>query len=195
MYSTNLCSSYSELQSAKENERQATVDKFFNLQEDLGCTRVLVKSLKSIDPLEEADMDPYSPTLITEAVEAAMDKQKNAKSWINAALASDLTPYSPKAKGSTAPVDAPKPAKRSGLKQQEAEVKGNYSWIRKRPDINADFKLGTKAEDGRSQNWVRGVTVSLASELDDALQNECRRWFLAYIEQYLDWIDDSGISR
>lgn len=172
-------STYSELQSAEGEEHQLSVNKFFDLHDQLAHTRLIVQSLTNISPRRADDSNPGSPgSNIREALTLAVDRKKNATSWIKAAMASDLPPYF---STDSVSVKATKPADKSS-KTRSSKPKGILTVKKQKND--AHFGLASEREN--SQDWVKGSALSAAADLESSLHDECRRWFLATFESYLD---------
>lgn len=156
-----------------------SVNKFFDLQDHLAHTQLIVQSLTNISPLRADDSNPGIPgSNIREALILAVDRKKNATSWIKAAMASDLSPYF--STGSVS-VKATKPADKSS-KTRGSKPKGIL--IVKKQKNDAHFGLASEREN--LQDWVKGSALSAAAHLESSLHDECRRWFLATFESYLD---------
>ncbi|OWM79167.1 uncharacterized protein LOC116197270 [Punica granatum] len=158
-------SAYSELQAANSEDREteALVDQFFNLQDDLSRSRLIVESLnirtrsKSSEPEEESNKD---------VLRVASERTKNAQSWIKAALASDLTT----------------PTSTEKASDYDNSLKGTCT-SRKLSSYEPKVKLGSS---DRKLEWSRGSSLCATGDLASSLQNESRALFLVFVEQYLD---------
>ncbi|KAJ7967573.1 DNA double-strand break repair Rad50 ATPase [Quillaja saponaria] len=116
-------------------------------------------------------------------------QQKNATSWIKEALASDLNPYfSP---SSIISVQAGEITKKSNTNSGN-KPKGMY-FVRMQKN-NAEMQIGL-ATDCSTADWIKGSTIGAAADLTSTLQDECRKWFLAHIENYLDEVKSKTISK
>ncbi|XP_015901609.2 uncharacterized protein LOC107434638 isoform X2 [Ziziphus jujuba] len=183
-------SNYSELHSAKGEKQQPSVNTFFNLEENLANTRLIVQSLTNISPARANDHnDPNSHASIQKALKLAVDRKRNATVWIKAALASDLTPPA-------APESVPMGAKNSMRKPTitTCSNKPRGSCIVKKQRNNGDVQVGLTAEKDISDDWIKGSCLCAAAELTNCLHEECRRWFLGYAESYLDDVRNKTIS-
>uniref|UniRef100_A0A6P4AW32 uncharacterized protein LOC107434638 isoform X1 n=1 Tax=Ziziphus jujuba TaxID=326968 RepID=A0A6P4AW32_ZIZJJ len=183
-------SNYSELHSAKGEKQQPSVNTFFNLEENLANTRLVVQSLTNISPARANDHnDPNSHASIQKALKLAVDRKRNATVWIKAALASDLTPPA-------APESVPMGAKNSMRKPTitTCSNKPRGSCIVKKQRNNGDVQVGLTAEKDISDDWIKGSCLCAAAELTNCLHEECRRWFLGYAESYLDDVRNKTIS-
>ncbi|XP_017970344.1 PREDICTED: uncharacterized protein LOC18608082 [Theobroma cacao] len=185
-------SSFSELQLAKEDDQQPCINKFFKLQDYMAQCRAIVHSLRNISPLRTDDSDLSSPGAMREAVKLAVDRKRNATTWVKAAVASDLVPLSA-SRTKNVSAEAKIAAKSSNKPSQVAKLKGT-STIRKRRNI-CEFYSGLAAEKEALPDWVRGSTLGTARNLAQALQDECKTWFLAYVEKYLDRFKNKCLLR
>ncbi|KAI4295764.1 hypothetical protein L6164_035775 [Bauhinia variegata] len=166
------------LQLAKADNHLPSVDKFFNLQNDMNQTLLIVQSLKSISSLKENDGDPNSPGSVSEALKLALERKKNATSWVKAALLSDLNPIS---SSDTISFHATNTTKKP-ITDFNQKTKGMSL---ARMQRNNEMHTGWAAE-CNSPDWVKGSTIDAAAQLSSTLQDECKKWFLAHVEDYLD---------
>ncbi|CAB4290678.1 unnamed protein product [Prunus armeniaca] len=182
-------STYSEVQSAKREEQQPSVNKFFDLQDDLARTRLIVQSLTNISPLKANEKNPSSSASIGEALVLALDRKKNATSWIKTALAADLiTP--PSGPGSVS-MEVKHKSHKSSKTHGDGKPKGTCI-VKIKHKSDAHFGLAIEKEN--SQDWVKGSALSAAADLENRLHDECRKWFLAALESYLDEVKSKTVS-
>ncbi|KAG5529002.1 hypothetical protein RHGRI_029610 [Rhododendron griersonianum] len=73
---------YSQFHSSNGDDPQPTIDRFFNLQDDLAQTRLVVQSLTNITPLRTSDTDINTTGSVKEVLNLAVERKKNATSWI-----------------------------------------------------------------------------------------------------------------
>ncbi|MBA0601662.1 hypothetical protein Gorai_004834 [Gossypium raimondii] len=177
-------SKFSELRLAKEDDQQPSINKFFKLQDYLTQCRGIVQSLTHTSSQRMADSDLNSPGYTREALKLAVDRWRNATSWIKAAVASDLIPLSPEGKNE---------AKATKKPSQITMLRGSYSTTKQRN--NGEFHSGFAAEKKNIPEWEKGSTLNIARNLADSLQDECKTWFLGYIENYLDGFDNERLSK
>ncbi|PPD71082.1 hypothetical protein GOBAR_DD32039 [Gossypium barbadense] len=175
---------FSELRLAKEDDQQPSINKFFKLQDYLTQCRGIVQSLTHTSSQRMADSDLNSPGYTKEALKLAVDRWRNATSWVKAAVASDLIPLSPEGKNE---------AKATKKPSQITMLRGSYSTTKQRN--NGEFHSGFAAEKKNIPEWEKGSTLNIARNLADSLQDECKTWFLGYIENYLDGFDNERLSK
>ncbi|KAK8613584.1 hypothetical protein V6N13_101342 [Hibiscus sabdariffa] len=171
---------FSELRLAKEDDQQPSINKFFKLQDYMTQCRTIVQSLTNISPQRMADCDLISPGSTREALKLAVNRSRNATTWVKAAVASDLIP--PSAGGTK---EGKNEAKNTKQPSQITMLKGDYTITEQR----------SNGEKENIPNWVKGSTSNIARNLADTLQDECKTWFLAYIENYLDSFDNKCLSK
>lgn len=163
-----LFSEYSELQAAnsEDQETKALVDQFFNLQDDLSQSRLVVQSLASTSQSKssETEQEPNKDML---RLALALERKKNAQFWIKAALASDLTI----------------PPSTEQTSDYNSTMKGLCI---SRNLSNYEPKVKSSGSSDRKLEWSRGSSLCATSDLASSLQIESREMFLAFVEQYLD---------
>ncbi|KAL5788086.1 hypothetical protein ACOSP7_005035 [Xanthoceras sorbifolium] len=183
---------YSELHSAKGDDQQPSLDKVFNLQNELAQTRLIVQSLKKMGPLSTTDDDSNDPTSIKKVLKVGLDKKRNATSWIKAALESDLAPASAPTKAKRASLNTINAEKISSTAINGAMKKGTFVQA---PRRIGEFQVILAADKDNQPDWVRGSSLYTAADLANSLQNECSTWFLAYVEHYLDEINSKSVFK
>ncbi|KAL6218989.1 hypothetical protein ACLB2K_012196 [Fragaria x ananassa] len=171
-------STYSELQATEGEEHHPSINKFFDLQDYLVHTQLIVQSLTNISPLRDDDTNSCNPGSVKEALMLAVHRNKNAMSWIKAAMTNDL---SPSFSLDNVSVKATNPSDKSN-KTYGSVPKGTL--MVKKPKNDAHLGLVSKREN--SHDWVKGNALSAVADLEKSLHDECRRWFLATFESYLD---------
>lgn len=146
----------------------------------------IVQSLTNISPLRGKDHDPNFHGSIRESLKLAMDRKKNATIWIETALASDLTllsaPSAPKATNLLRKSSLP----------NDSELNGMHR-VRKQRN-NGEIHIGLAAEKDGTRSWVKGSALDATVHLTNSLHDEFRKWFLAFVETYLDEINSKTIS-
>ncbi|XVE49323.1 hypothetical protein DITRI_Ditri01bG0073500 [Diplodiscus trichospermus] len=183
---------FSELQLAKENDQQSSIDKFLKLQDYIAQCRAIVQSLKIISPLRTDDSDLNSPGLTREAVKLAVERKRNATTWVKAAVASDLVVLSAD-RTKNVSAEGKNEAKGMNKPSQITKLKGTYTITKKR-NIG-EFHSGLAFEKENLPDWVKGSSLNIAGNLANSLQKECKIWFLAYIENHLDSFNNKGLSK
>ncbi|XVF01385.1 hypothetical protein REPUB_Repub04eG0083800 [Reevesia pubescens] len=154
--------------------------------------RTIVQSLTNISPLRTADSDLNSHGSIREAVKLAVDRKRNATTWVKAAVVSDLIPLSA-CRTKNVSGEAKGEAKSTNKPSQVSKLKGTYT-IRKQRNIG-ELYSGLAAEKDNLPDWEKGSALSATGNLAHSLQDECKTWFLAYIENYLDGFNNGCLSK
>ncbi|KAK6945987.1 Protein of unknown function DUF936, plant [Dillenia turbinata] len=177
---------FSELQSSNMDHLQISIDKFLILQDNLTHTRLIIQSLQHITSLQSSDADTTSLYSINEVLKLASERKKNAASWIQAAMESDLSPISSSSTTSKTANTRKKSISLSvSTKSKSASIVGNQRKI-------GDHQRGLETEGKNADENVK-VSASFASDLAKRMQVECRRWFLDYIEKFLDGVKEKTI--
>ncbi|GLT47375.1 hypothetical protein SLA2020_210780 [Shorea laevis] len=185
-------SSFSELRLAKEGDQQDSIDKFFKLQDYMVESRGIIQSLTNISPLRAPEADSNNSGSIGEAVKLAVDRKRNATTWIKAAMASDLTLVST-VKPQNSLMEANNTTRRRNKQIHVNKPKGTLL-ARKQRSIDEVY-VGLATEKENQPDWVKGSALNTAADLVQSLQDESRTWFLAYLENYLDgFVEEFGFK-
>ncbi|XVF44989.1 hypothetical protein PTKIN_Ptkin02bG0169500 [Pterospermum kingtungense] len=176
-------STFSDLQLAKDDDQQPSINKFFQLQDYMAQSRAIIQSLAYPSPLRTADNDLNSPGSTREAVKLAMERKRNATTWVKAAVATDLISLSA-GRTKTVSAEGKNEAKSPNKPGQVTKLQGTYTNTKQRSI--GEFYSGLAAKKENLPDWVKGSTMRIAGNLAHSLQEECRTRFLAYIEIYLD---------
>ncbi|XP_071930960.1 uncharacterized protein [Coffea arabica] len=186
----NSLSTYSEFHVSGEEDVQPYVDKFFDLQDDLARTRLIVQSLTNISPFKTPETDANGTTSVKEALNIALERKKNATTWIKSAVAFDLsTCSSDPLKLSVSPVAAT-----DAVKKPSRCVKPKGARIIRRQRTNDDLPLLVASDKDYQAEWTRGSTLCAAADLASLLQDECRKLLLSYVENYLEEVESKTSS-
>ncbi|PKU77698.1 uncharacterized protein LOC110114586 [Dendrobium catenatum] len=157
-------STYSELQANKDRNPQKVVDKFLDFHEDLSRAALSTQSLAKTN-------SSFSQSISTSTIQAAKDaseRRKCAASCIKAALKAEVS-KSPRITNTTVdPIES---------SSSDRKPHTSISRQKKSTELSAVSALPTTLN-------CNIMTVDLAK----ALQSECNRWFLRYIEKFLDVI-------
>ncbi|KAL0422533.1 UNVERIFIED_CONTAM: hypothetical protein Slati_3276200 [Sesamum latifolium] len=169
------------------------VDKFFELQQDLARTRLIMQSLTSISPLRTQESDTCMTNTVKETLTVALERKKNAITWIKSAVAVDLSPSSAPNFPSSNSVETINSLKKTSPSSRTNKPKG--ACIIKRGRSSADITVLLASDKGDNQSeWTRGSTLPAAADLAASLQDECRKLFLSYVETYLDELEQKSSS-
>ncbi|XP_058080589.1 uncharacterized protein LOC131228748 [Magnolia sinica] len=164
---------YSELHSNKDDDPQMIVNRFLNLHDDMAQATAIAKSLVKIRPLRTPDSDSISSGSLKEAVKNTLERKKRAASWVKAAVASDLSPFPCTTKPITGSAEATATQRKVGA----------ITYCRK---LNGSCVISKQRKKGENLEWVKGSGPLVAADLANTLQGECKKWFLGYVEKFLD---------
>ncbi|KAF7126772.1 hypothetical protein RHSIM_Rhsim11G0153400 [Rhododendron simsii] len=174
-------STYSQFHSSNGDDPQPTIDRFFNLEDDLAQTRLVVQSLTNITPLRTSDTDINTTGSVKEVLNLAVERKKNATSWIKSAIAYDLSPCTSTTNGANT-VKKPTTA-------TSQVTKPKTGCVIKKQRKNVEISVGMTSDKDKPMDWVRGTTLTGAAELANALNEENRRSFMGYVEKFLDEVE------
>ncbi|XP_075501751.1 uncharacterized protein LOC142539894 [Primulina tabacum] len=87
-------SMFSEYPLAEGEDLQPGVDKFFEFQDDLARTRLILQSLTSTSPFRTKESGSRKINSIKEVLSGALERKKSAATWIKSAVVMDLSPAS-----------------------------------------------------------------------------------------------------
>ncbi|OVA17101.1 Protein of unknown function DUF936 [Macleaya cordata] len=181
-------STYSELQLSKEDDPQPVVDRFLNFHDDLASVRLIAQSSAKITPQRTSDSDLISQGPSKEVVKLVLERKKRAASWIKAAVVSDLSPLPAPMKVVNHSVEATKTSKKSSPTSR-SKPKGTCSVSK-----NGEIQVGLASMENNSMDWVKGSCVCAVADLANSLHGECNKWFLTYIEKFLDGVMSNSTS-
>uniref|UniRef100_A0ACD5XUK1 Uncharacterized protein n=1 Tax=Avena sativa TaxID=4498 RepID=A0ACD5XUK1_AVESA len=197
-------SSYAEVSSAaEEHNPQPTVEQFLALHGALSRATVITDTLtKSAASPECSAAASDAGTVVSatddETAAVAMERQRRAKSWVNAALASDLSGFGLyNLKPVPATVSSPlavvvvdesvKPAAAApnAVKSLSPAAKSRMSPAKGKARTS---QIGATASAvvAPLPEWERGVGAEERGQLARRLGEESRGWFLGFVERFLD---------
>lgn len=145
-----------------------------------------MQSLTNISPLRTSDTS--STGTVKEVLNLALERKQNANSWVKSAVASDLLPISNSLKSR----NAMNIVKKSSTECCGTKPKGPYIVPKQRKNDDVSIILAANKED--QLEWARGSSLCATSDLAASLQDECQRWFLSFIEKYLDEMENKVSS-
>ncbi|GAB4825445.1 hypothetical protein Ancab_008318 [Ancistrocladus abbreviatus] len=213
-----LCclSKYSELcLLAKEDNPQPAVEQFLALHSSLNTAHLLAGSLSKTISLGSSP--DHEEALTEETTKITQDRHKQAASWVNAALATDLSSfsvYSNRPATAVVPGSTLPSRKNDSVNQPvlvlENPPKNAASKTPSKPRQSVSSKLGppstarSRVGDGppaiqKAQpppsEWTRGKGLNEVTDLAEKLQIESQDWFLGFVERFLDAdVDMSTLS-
>lgn len=208
---------YSELtNSAKEDNPQPAVEQFLTLYASLNNTRTIAESLSK--PVPDGSSPDYEKSTVEEALKVKSDRQKQAASWVHAALATNLSSFAVFTRDS----QSSKCTTSSNSQNQKTVVGSQLTLVLHSSSEDASSKVhaktrltanskyassqGThrKSVDGLSNGqkqlvqppseWVRGNGLNEVVNLVEMLQLQSRVWFLGFVERFLDSDGDTTLS-
>ncbi|KAJ8445258.1 hypothetical protein Cgig2_024464 [Carnegiea gigantea] len=209
-------SKFSELcTSAKEDDPQPAVEQFLALHSSLKNALTIVGFLSKTTTLGSSSEN--EETLSEETLKTIAERRKQATSWVNASLASDLSPflmYSDQPTLASLSTSSPSQNQRSNRGNQpilvlENSSKNTLSRPISKPRAAVSSKAASpgtprRAGDGPKARavvtapppeWTRGNGLDEFMDLAEKLQTESQNWFLGFVERFLDAdVDSSTLS-
>ncbi|KDP43890.1 hypothetical protein JCGZ_20900 [Jatropha curcas] len=202
---------YSELTStAKEDNPQPAVEQFLTLHASLNNARTVADSLSKIIPVGSSPDSDVSPS--EEVLKVTSDRRKHAASWVQAALATNLSSFSVFTKEATS---APTTGQKTYSNNQPILVLENSSKNastkmsgKNRPTVVSKLvATGAFRKSGDSSTitqkmlpqpppeWIKGDGLDEAVDLAEMLRTQSQDWFLGFVERFLDAdVDSSTLS-
>uniref|UniRef100_A0A0D9X0Z9 Uncharacterized protein n=1 Tax=Leersia perrieri TaxID=77586 RepID=A0A0D9X0Z9_9ORYZ len=171
-------STYSELQSDKEDDPKELIDRFLKFSQELDHAIFIAQSQTKIRQIKACGSNATSSSSAKAALKAALDRKQSAILWIKAAIEADLSPFS----SHTRPAESPK------LFLSESKPVTPLFCCSK-PKCNCSKRSSRKTSDGSSE----GSNMNPAMDLAIALRSECNCWFLKYIDKFLDDIESETV--
>ncbi|XP_072964574.1 uncharacterized protein [Typha angustifolia] len=194
-------STYAEVScTAEEDNPQPAVEQFLALHTSLSHASLVTDSLakmaaKSAVTSPEASQCGGEP-IPDEAIKISGDRRRRAGAWVAAALSTDLSAFSLYSSKSSPPsttlvIDDPSKARSTS----KSAVAPSPSQARSRaaPSSPAPARgkgrgsaAASAAAPSPAPEWERGAGVEEGSELARVLGEDARRWFLGFVERFLD---------
>ncbi|CAA7404548.1 unnamed protein product [Spirodela intermedia] len=165
-------STYAELISAaREDDPLPTVDRFLSLHSSISRGGLVAHSLlRTLSRGGAADEPAASPS--EENLKIFSDHRRSATSWVQAAIAAGLAPFSlyskPSAAAAAAQAPAPHPRRLSAAASRSSTPRGNPIVAPPTPQA------------------ARGAGVGETAELSRILEEDSRKWFLEFVNSFLD---------
>ncbi|KAJ9178518.1 hypothetical protein P3X46_010396 [Hevea brasiliensis] len=202
---------YSELtSSAKEDNPQPAVEQFLTLHASLNNARLVADSLSKIIPVGSCPDSDHNPS--EEVLKVTSDRRKHAATWVQAALATNLSSFyvfkkettSASTQGQkTSSGNQPILVLENSSKNASAKTQGKTrpsvgsklvatGAFRKAGDTSA---ISQKMPPQPPPEWIKGSGLDEAVDLAEMLQMESQDWFLGFVERFLDAdVDSSTLS-
>lgn len=207
---------YSELtNSAKEQNPQPAVEQFLTLHASLSSTRIISESLSK--PIPDCSSPDYEKGTAEEVLKVKSDRQKQAASWVQAALTTNLSSFAVFTRES----QTSRPPASSSSQNQKNVVGSQPMLVLHNSSEDASSKVPAKTRltanskhasqgtlrkpgdgllNGQKQlvqpppEWVRGNSLNEVANLVEMLQLQSRDWFLGFVERFLDSDGDTTLS-
>lgn len=201
--------------SAKEDNPQPAVEQFLSLHASLNNARLVAQALSKTSVSDLSPDHEENPS--EEAMKVASGTLKQATSWVQAALVTNLSSFTMYSRqGILNPILAsnPGPSLKNPVNQPvlvfENSTKssaGKPQTKSRQPAVSKIITSGVprRLADGTSVNqkakasppreWFKGDGLEETVDLADMLQEESQEWFLGFVEKFLDAdVDASTLS-
>ncbi|KAK4854845.1 hypothetical protein QYF36_001827 [Acer negundo] len=208
---------YSELtSSAKEDNPQPAVEQFLTLHSSLNNSRMIADSLSKMIPVGSSPDHEENPS--EEALKVTSERRKHAASWVQVALATNLSPFSVFTKEPTS-TTVPSAAAGQGIKiltgsqpmlvlENSTKNASAKTQVKPRPTVVSKLvasgalrrpgdgpAVAQKAQAQPLPDWFRGDGLDEAVDMAEMLRMESQDWFLGFVEKFLDAdVDSSTLS-
>uniref|UniRef100_A0ACD5UKV4 Uncharacterized protein n=2 Tax=Avena sativa TaxID=4498 RepID=A0ACD5UKV4_AVESA len=164
---------YSELQSDKDKDPKELIDRFLRFSQELDQAIFVAQSQTGLRHSKSCGSNTTSSASAKALTKAALDRKQSAISWVRAAIEADLSPLSSHTRvtseSATDSLSEPKPA--------------TPRLCCSKPKCNCNGKSSSRKT---ADACAEGSNLSAAMDLAVALRSECTRWFLKYIDKFLD---------
>ena len=198
-------SSYAEVSSAaEEHNPQPTVEQFLALHGALSRATLITDTLTKLAAPPECSAASDAGTVVSatddETAAVAVERQRRAKTWVNAALATDLSAFGLyNLKPVPATVSSPlavvvvdesvKPAAAApnAVKSLSPAAKSRMSPAKAKTRMSpGTMAAAAAATPPALPEWERGGGAEERGQLARRLGEESRGWFLGFVERFLD---------
>ncbi|KAJ8493510.1 hypothetical protein OPV22_015231 [Ensete ventricosum] len=189
-------SMYAELSTcAKEERPQSAVEQFLTLHASLCSAAAVADSLsKTIPATPTVSSPPVGDQISEEALRVSANNRRRATSWVGAALATDLSPFSLYNRRTSADsIVSPAVVVLDGpSKTSAAAAAPSKACPQSKPRPSP---ASSSAAKGRARGaappspppeWERGRGLEDGAELARKLREEAHSWFLGFVERFLD---------
>lgn len=210
------CSIYSELiTSAKEDNPQPAVEQFLALHANLNNARLVADSLSKITPAGSSPDREETPS--EEVLKVTSERRKQAATWVQAALATNLSSFAVYSKESSSisvpassqnqkNVSAIQPilvldnSTKNGTTKSQGKVRQTVgSKVVASPGtprrLGDGLAMGQKPQAQPLPEWIKGNGLYETVDLAEMLRLHSQDWFLKFVERFLDAdVDTSALS-
>ncbi|KAJ1291682.1 hypothetical protein BS78_02G334600 [Paspalum vaginatum] len=173
-------SKYSELHSDNDDDPRELIDRFLKFSQELDHAIFIAQSQARLKHARSCCSNSTSSASASPraATKAALDRKQSAISWVRAAIEADLSP----------PVSRHTRATSESAKAPVTEPKPVSPLFCSKPKCNCKGRTSKKATDASTE----GSSVSAAIELATAMRSDGNRWFLKYIDKFLDDVESEA---
>ncbi|CAL9210249.1 unnamed protein product [Musa hybrid cultivar] len=189
-------SMYAELSTtSKEDNPQPAVEHFLALHSSLSRAATVTDSLSKTKSRSLAVTSPETlpgvDPIPEEVLRASADSRRRATSWVSAALATDLSPFSlydHKPSPASAASSAVVVLEGSSKTAVASSKVSHQSKSRSSPALASATrgKARGAAPPSPPPEWQRGGGLEEGAALARALEGEAQVWFLGFVERFLD---------
>lgn len=209
---------YSELTtSAKEDNPQPAVEQFLALHANLNNARLVADSLSKITPAGSSPDREETPS--EEVLKVTSERRKQAASWVQAALATNLSSFavfSKESSSTSVPASAFSQNQKNASANQpilvlDNSTKNGTTKSQGKIRHTVGSKVGTspgtprRLGDGSAisqkpqaqplPEWIKGDGLFETVDLAEMLRLQSQDWFLGFVERFLDAdVDTSALS-
>ncbi|KAF7068971.1 hypothetical protein CFC21_074668 [Triticum aestivum] len=169
-------STYSELQSDKDDDPKELIDRFLRFSQELDHAIFVAQSQTRLRQAKSGGSNSTSSASSKAAMKAALDRKQSAISWVRAAIEADLSPLSSHTRVTS---ESAKPSP-----SESRPVTPRLCCSKTKCNCNGKSS-SRKTADASSK-------LSAAMDLAVALRSECNRWFLKYIDKFLDDVENEA---
>nr|CAB3454816.1 unnamed protein product [Digitaria exilis] len=167
-------SKYSELQYDKDDDPKELIDRFLKFSQELDRAIFIAQSQARFTQGKACRCSASSGSPKA-AAKAALDRKQSAISWVRAAVEADLSHFS----------SHTRVAASECTKASVSEPKPVSPLFCSKPKCNCNSRPSKKNADGSTE--ASGLNAAL--DLATAMRSDCNRWFLKYIDKFLDDIE------
>ncbi|CAM0906545.1 unnamed protein product [Alopecurus aequalis] len=164
---------YSELQSDKDDDPKELIDRFLRFSQELDHAIFVAQSQTRLRHSKSCGSNSTSSSSAKDAIKAALDRKQSAISWVRAAIEADLSPLSSHTKATSESAKA--------SLSESKPVTPRFCCSKTKCSCN-----GKSSSRKTADACAEESNLSAATELAVALRSECARWFLKYIDKFLD---------
>ncbi|KAG0545612.1 hypothetical protein BDA96_02G376400 [Sorghum bicolor] len=168
-------SKYSELHSDKDDDPKELIGRFLKLSQELDHAIFIAQSQARLRHPKACCSNSTSSASPRAATKAALDRKQSAISWVRAAIEADLSHFSSHTRGTS----------ESARASSVAELKPVSPLFSSKAKCNCNSRLSKKTADASTE----GGSLNAAMDLAVAMRSDGNRWFLKYIDKFLDDIE------